>query len=186
MPIPAFDHNLVLPPHLGSPTTLSDLSPYPATTTELVHRFATSNERVNILFGLLNFRQRLGILGVTTGFQWLDGSFLEDIETQEGRAPRDLDILTIYWGYDGNFQAALFQQFPEFSNPVLSKTNFHLDHYPIDAGHHPELTVELTRYWVQLFTHNRNKVWKGMIRIELNTPADDAIALQTLQNVQIP
>jgi hypothetical protein len=42
MPIPAFDHNLVLPPHTGDPRDRSDLSPYACTTLELVQRFATS------------------------------------------------------------------------------------------------------------------------------------------------
>ena len=163
MAIPAFDHNLVLPPHLGSPVNPSDLSPYTASSVEMAHRFATSNERVRILTGFFNFRERLQNLGLINGFQWLDGSFLEDIESQEGRAPNDLDLVTVYWGYDQGFQQNLAQQMPEFADPMLSKQNYLLDHYPFDAGHNPIATIEYTRYWVQLFTHNRNKIWKGMI-----------------------
>jgi hypothetical protein len=186
MPIPSFDHNLVLPPHLGNPANLTDLSPYSATSMELVQRFATSFERVQILSGFLNFREQLQQRGLINGFQWLDGSFLEDIEAQENRAPNDLDLVTVYWGYDGNFQDHLFQQFPEFRDPILAKQNYHLDHYPFDAGYHPDFTVEYTRYWVQLFTHNRNKVWKGMIKIDLNTLGEDAAARQSLLNWQAP
>jgi hypothetical protein len=40
MPIPPFDLNLVLPPHLGDPTVLDELSPYPCTTVELCARSA--------------------------------------------------------------------------------------------------------------------------------------------------
>lgn len=186
MPIPAFDHNLVLPPHLGNPAIPTDLSPYDANSVEFVQRFATSPERVRILTGFFNFRVELQNRGLTNGFQWLDGSFLEDIEAQEGRPPNDLDLVTVYWGYDPAFQQNLAQQLPEFANPVLSKQNYFIDHYPFDAGHDPITTVEYTRYWVQLFTHNRNRVWKGMIKIPLNTLADDSAALNYLVNWQAP
>ncbi len=182
MPIPNFDHNLVLPPHLGDPTDISQLSPYSCTTIDLCSKFATSPERIAILTGFLRFRDRLNNLGLVDGYQWLDGSFLEDIENQEGRAPRDLDVVTIYYGYDLPFQDALLVGLPEFGDPILAKQTYSLDHYPFDAGYAPINTVEMSRYWIQLFSHNRNAIWKGMLRIELNTPADDATALHNLQN----
>ncbi len=172
-PIPPFDHNLVLPPHLGSPTLASELSPYPCSTVDLCRRFGFSPERRAILAGFLDFRENLHAGGLLTGFQWLDGSFLEDIETRETRPPNDLDVVTVYWGFDATPLAA---EFPEFANPPLAKANFHLDHYPFDAGYSPELTIEMTRYWISLFSHNRLGVWKGMLRIELNTPSEDAAA----------
>ncbi len=175
-PIPAFDHNLVLPPHTGDPRQRGDLSPYPCTTVNLCERFATSPERIAILRGLLGFRERLRTEGLINGYQWLDGSFMEDVETSESRPPNDLDLLTIYWGYDNAFQTTLVANFPEFADRSLSKTNFLLDHFPIDAGYRPYVTVEQTRYWIQLFTHNRNAVWKGMLRIDINTPTEDADA----------
>lgn len=110
------------------------------------------------------------------GFQWLDGSFLEDIETRDHRPPKDIDVVTVYWGYDLPFQLRLMANFPEVANPALSKANFSVDHYPFDAGFNPILTLEWTRYWILLFSHNRLGVWKGMLRIELNTPAEDAAA----------
>jgi len=180
MPIPAFDHNLVLPPHLGSPTIPNELSPYEATSLELVEQFATSPQRKTILRGLLGFRERLQNLNLIEGFQWLDGSFLEDIEAKENRPPNDLDIVTIYWGYDGAFQANVVANLPEFQDAALAKAHFHLDHYPFDASYHPLQTVQYTRYWIQLFTHNRDKVWKGMIMLPLNTPGIDSQALQFL------
>ena len=47
-------------------------------------------------------------------------------------------------------------------------------------GFAPAITVEQTRYWSLLFSHNRQAVWKGMLRIELNTPTEDQQARQTL------
>lgn len=174
--IPDFDHNLVLPPHLGDPTRREHLSPYPCSTLDLCLRFGTTAERRNILGRYLDFRDRLRAEGMTTGYQWLDGSFLEDVETSEGRAPRDLDVLTIYWDYDRLFQSNLVRNFLEFASPKLAKSAYFLDHYALDAGMKPEITLEQARYWILLFSHNRLGVWKGMLKIELNTPADDVAA----------
>jgi hypothetical protein len=82
--------------------------------------------------------------------------------------------VTIYWGYDLAFQVDLTNRFPEFANPALSKANFSVDHYPFDATANPVLTVESARYWSLLFSHSRTGVWKGMLRVELNTPNEDA------------
>lgn len=182
--IPDFDHNLVLPPHLGDPRGREQLSPYPCSTVELVRRFGVSHERCEILRGFLGFRERLRATGLISGFQWLDGSFLEDIETRENRAPRDLDVVTVYWNYDQAFQKTVISTFPEFANPPMAKANFALDHYPFDAGYSPELTVEYARYWMLLFSHNRDGVWKGMLKIDLDTPALDNEARGLLNSTQ--
>lgn len=180
MAIPNFDHNLVLPPHLGNPALPSDVSPYSCSTLELCEKFATNPKRIEILKGLLSFREKLQNFGLTNGFQWLDGSFLEDVENREKRNPNDLDLVTIYWGYDQLFQQNLIVHLPEFASPALSKQNYMLDHYPFNAEKSPEITVTYSRYWIQLFSHNRDAVWKGMLQIALNTPSLDSDALQYL------
>ena len=48
-PIPVFDHNLVLPPHLGDPVDRAQLSPYPCTTLDLCQRLGTTPERRAII-----------------------------------------------------------------------------------------------------------------------------------------
>ena len=179
-PIPAFDHNQVLPPHVGSPVHPGQLSPYPCSTLELCQRFGFSPERRAILEGFLDFRERSRTEGLINGFQWIDGSFLEDVETRERRPPRDMDVLTVYWGYDLAFQTALVTTFPEFADPFLAKAAFRIDHYSLDASFDPEYTVNQSRYWILLFSHNRLGIWKGMLRVELNTPADDANARREL------
>ena len=178
--IPPFDHNLVIPPHTGNPTQPSDLSPYPANSLEICRRFATSTERIAILQGFFSFRSRLHNLGLHNGIQWLDGSFLEDVETRESRSPRDIDVVTFYWGYNLAFQRNLIRELSEFASFRKAKANFSVDHYPVDASAHPLSTVESTRYWAQLFSHNRNGVWKGMLSLELNTPAQDQEAINFL------
>jgi hypothetical protein len=180
--IPDFDHNQVLPPHLGTPINPNDLSPYCCTSLELCKKYAYTKERVEILKGYIQSRQILNQNAVTNGFQWLDGSFLENIELLEKRPPNDLDLVTFFQGISISEQLIITGKFPEFASSILSKKTFKIDHYPVDFGYIPEKTVELTRYWLQLFTHNRNNIWKGMLRIELNTPKIDSDALFLLNN----
>ena len=138
---------------------------------------------MEILGNFLRFRAELQNRGLHVGYQWLDGSFLEDIESYESRPPRDLDLLTIFWGYDLAFLNQLVTDLPAFLTPAISKRDFKLDHFPIMADESPQATVENARYWVQLFTHRRDGVWKGMLRIELNTPSDDQAALDYLNHL---
>src|SRR5437660_55494 len=94
--IPNFDLSGVLPPYVGPSPAESGafMSPYEASIVEMVDKFATSPERKAILIGLLRYRDALATAGIVDGFQWLDGSFLENIEEREGRPPGDIDIVT--------------------------------------------------------------------------------------------
>ena len=49
-----------------------------------------------ILDGFLRFRELLTQAGFVSGFQWVDGSFLENVEMLENRPPNDLDVVTFY------------------------------------------------------------------------------------------
>lgn len=44
--------------------------------------------------GLLDLRAELTLAGKSDGFQWVDGSFTEDVEVQQGRTPNDVDVVT--------------------------------------------------------------------------------------------
>lgn len=164
MPIPAFDHNDVLPPHMGDPRTAAQLSPYPVSSEEVCRHFATNAERRNILRSWLMFRGRCTQMTILNGFQWLDGSFLENVERSERRAPRDLDVVTFFEpptdsAAQGRLLANLQTNFREFLYPVLSKANFQLDHYPVNLRPPQSAAlVENTRYWSGLFSHRRDGI----------------------------
>lgn len=183
--IPNFNHNNVLPPHLGNPALPGDLSPYSCTISDLCYRFATSKKRIEILKGYITFRKKMTSIGIIEGFQWLDGSFLENIEVSEGRDPNDLDAVTFYSGNSSPDIGHIMSLFPEFSSSSLSKTIYGLDHYPVDFTYLPIVTVEITRYWIQLFTHNRANVWKGILHLPINTDKDDQDALDYLNGLNI-
>jgi hypothetical protein len=72
--------------------------------------------------------------------------------------------------------------FPDLVNRAAIKANFHTDHFPVDAGFHPQTTIEFTRYWAGLFSHNRSSIWKGMLKIDLNTQPDGLAAEALLAN----
>lgn len=78
--IPPFNHNNVLPPYYGvNPGNLDEQSPYKCTIMEFCQRFAISNKRKKILRGFIQFRLKCNAMGITERFQWIDGSFIEDI-----------------------------------------------------------------------------------------------------------
>jgi hypothetical protein len=185
MPVPDFNHNRVLPPHLGDPRLPTQLSPFPVTASDVCAKLATSDERREILRGWLLFREQLSQLGITEGFQWLDGSFVEEVEISEARPPKDLDIVTFYFRPLGmkplDFMSLVQKDLPEFLDRDLSKKKFKLDHFPITLSSDGKAVVEQTRYWTGLFSHRRDGVWKGILRVELNTPIEDIAAAVLLQ-----
>ncbi|WP_425602904.1 DUF6932 family protein [Hoeflea algicola] len=109
--------------------TSNNRSPYPARIIEIVDQFATSIERRNILEGLLRFRQELYGAGVLHGFQWLDGSFMEDVETHQSRSPNDIDVITYFHLPEGETQATLYEKIPHIFNNDEVRARFRVDSY---------------------------------------------------------
>jgi hypothetical protein len=178
MPIPAFDGILgVLPPHVGDPRKREDLSPYACSVAELCDRFATSAKRKQILDGFVKLRAELFALGIQ-GFHWLDGSFLEDIETQEGRDPNDIDAITFVTdpAMPGELNLRLINPRPDLWIPAQTKATYFVDHYLVSLGSAPLNIVADTKYWYALFSHRRDGVWKGMLEVKLTDKGDDDAA----------
>jgi hypothetical protein len=183
MPIPPFDSILnILPPHLGNPCQKTDLSPYSCTIEEICDRFATSDRRKEILEGLLSFREKILGIGVN-GFQWLGGSFLEDIEAQEGRDPGDIDAVTFVAqpGKSADLLETLKVE-PQLLKRAFVKSTFHTDHYWVPLESDPPLLVSNARYWYGLFSHRRDQQWKGMLVVDLVDLNEDQAARTVLAN----
>lgn len=172
--IPPFDHNHVLPPYTGDdPTSLSDVSPYKCLVSDFCKHFSTTLQRIELLKNFMEFRLRMVPFGIIHGFQWIDGSFSENIEVSEKRCPNDIDVVTFIGGKTIEEQKNIILAFPEFGKPDVSKRTYKLDHYIVDYTYNPNFTVEFTRYWIQLFCHNRSKVWKGIIQLPLPTDGNE-------------
>lgn len=141
---------------------------------------AHSKERREILKGLINLREQLHVAGIVQGFQLLDGSFMEDVENSQQRPPNDIDVLTVFWGFPIDQQEKFARTNPELIDHDKVQEVYRTDHYFLDAEFKPETTVASSQYWYGLFSHRRDGVWKGMVRIELGTANIDRQAMELL------
>jgi len=181
--IPVFNESNVLPPFSGgSPALPTDLSPYTANMCEVIARFGGTPERKAILVGLLNFRQALRARGLTEGFQWIDGSFVENVEVSRGRPPADIDLVTFVRRPEDlkndSQWASFVKATPELFNPRETKRRYLCDAYLVDLDGRGEILVENTKYWFGLFSHQREtSLWKGMLKVPLCSDDDRASEL---------
>jgi hypothetical protein len=185
--IPSFNASMVLPPFVGdSPGLPAMMSPYKNTIASFVKRFATSAERTVLLKGLLSYREALRGAGIIDGFQWIDGSFVEDVERLRKRAPADIDLVTFASrpaAVDGPDVMEWLASHGPLFDQEFTKKNFYCDAYFVDLRKDGILIVDETRYWFGLFSHQREtSLWKGMIELPMNS--DDAQALDFLDNLQ--
>lgn len=183
--IPEFNQSGVLPPFLPGtdPTNRYSTSPYPVTALQFVQKYATSTDRIAILKGLFQYREKLRNSGIVNGFQWIDGSFVEDVEKIRGRSPADIDLVTFaHRPLEHNNQSAweeFFKNNLDLFKPDLTKSLFKCDAFYVDlslAASHAEYIVDSTRYWFGLFSHQReSSLWKGMLQIEINCNDKEAL-----------
>ena len=156
------------------------MSPYPATVTEICQRFGTSPERKAILQGFLALREELLSRGIF-GFQWIDGSFLEEIELTEGRPPGDIDVVTfVEVPHDPQTLNTKLLHPHDLGDRDLVKATFSVDHFVVPLGSPIRLIVSLSRYWFGLFSHRRDGLWKGMLEVPLQDTKDHIAAKRFL------
>ncbi len=171
-----------MPPFLGdSPTAAANTSPYECSCIEVVRQFATSVERCKLLKGWLRYRADLRKLGFDQGFQWVDGSFSEDVEMHEQRPPSDVDVVTFAQPPTGKTKQDINAIL--IANPSLFmrnevKLSYSCDAFLVPLDVSPENLVKRTTYYFQLFSHRRSDhVWKGLLHIPLESNDDKALAL---------
>jgi hypothetical protein len=179
--IPAFTISGALPPYLGITASESALmSPYETSLAKIASKLCNSTERKTILRGLLTYRQQLARIGLISGFQWLSGSFMEDIETLEKRPPNDVDVVTFCHRPAHAADDTAWQLFNTVNlsllHPASVKTAFRCDSYFVDLNLPPSTVVERARYWFGLYSHRRSGLWKGLLQVPLNVTQDDVDA----------
>ena len=187
-PIPHFDGRGLLPPYEGTDETTSTRSPYPTTMREVVRRFGTSDHRRRLIKNLLAYRSVLHARGYDRGLQLVNGSFVEDVETREGRNPGDIDVFsflvrpTKYKDNEALWRTTgILEWCDVIANRAMNKSRYQLDTYAIAVDQHNALGLIVeTVYWSSLFAHKRvTHEWKGFLRIAIDA-ADDALASQSL------
>jgi hypothetical protein len=148
------------------------MAPYKVTLLEVAQQFSSSVARRAIIGGLVSYRAELLKAGITSGFQWIDGSFVEEVEKNAGRPPTDIDIITFAERPSAYLD---FQKWSNFVNsrkdlflPPESKKHYKCDAYYIDMWLPPAILISQTRYWFGLFSHQRDTfLWKGMLEVPL-------------------
>jgi hypothetical protein len=183
MPIPSFTIDGVLPPFKGTSGPggqMHDMSPYYSISSEIVQSLGTSIGRLDILEKWLQHRTDLAAIGISSGFQWIDGSFVEDKE------PKDMDTVVFLNRPTtcpdvAAFNALVVQNMGLFDRAALA-ANYKLDAFFVYLGGNPAGIVGQTQYYLNLFSHRRGDyLWKGILRAELGTLADDVNALALLR-----
>lgn len=172
--IPNWNAHGVLPPNNPLDPTSAERSPYVAGLSDFVLHFGITDRRQTILVGFLDFRAALHAAGLRAGFQWVDGSSLEDIETTENRPPADMDVVTFMHLPEGETQQSFASAHPSIFDHLDTKTRFHVDAYfvPLDDNR-PACLVERSAYWYSVWSHRRNGQWKGYVQIGLSATDDE-------------
>jgi hypothetical protein len=183
--------NDVLPPHLGNHATdRASMSPYLCNSMELCTKLGTTDERRQILLGFFELRDALRQLGMISGFQWLEGSFTQNVEKPPGRAPNDIDVVTFYppITLPTNLTPPIATLLPVLGNRDATKQRFRVDHILVPLASTPDRLadarrlVDDVRYWFGLFSHRRSDdVWKGMLQLPLDTAAEDVQAADSIR-----
>ena len=110
---------------------------------------------------------------------------MEDAEQFRGGPPGDIDIVSFLEPSSIEVTAMDAGLLASLTNHHLSKTRFRVDHFVVILNWPGRAVVEATRYWCGLFSHRRmDGVWKGMLKVDLPTPADDAAALKRLDELE--
>ncbi len=152
-------------------------SPYIVSLETVVRHFSTSPERIQILDGLLRYRDALHTAGIEQGFQWLNGSFLENKEQNQGAPPNDIDVLTLFVPPSGISLNELFARDPVIFGRARNavKAKFLVDGFLVQFGQNPTSLMENACYFFSLFSHKKTTYqWKGILQVDLSSGEDAA------------
>ena len=189
MVIPDWNPQAVIPTVRSVPLDQQALpenrSPYEAALFHLVERFATTPERDQLLHDLLDYRSALYAVGIIEGFQWINGSFVENVEVRprpdKEPRPYDIDVVTFYHPQEDEPPELL-----DLFNPAVTKDRYNIDAYyvtldvPLDAD-----LVEAIAYWHGMWSTRRDdQTPKGFVQVELN-PEHDLEAREALNAIRL-
>lgn len=130
-----------------------------------------------MLRGLLDYRKELLALGFD-GFQWVDGSFCEDVERVRGRPPGDIDVVTVTArpaAVTDDDLRLLVETRPELFRAEHAKKHFGCEAFFIDGSLPARDVWRQVTYWFGLFSHQRETYqWKGILVVPMLSNDADA------------
>ncbi|MEM4986264.1 hypothetical protein V8G57_02575 [Collimonas sp. H4R21] len=180
--IPKWNAQGVVPPIDPADPTSFNRSPYEVSLVDLIKTYGTSPERRAILKGFLAYRAALHALGLVEGFQWINGSFSEDVEKLEDRHPKDIDVVS---HFDKSSHIDLSATGDLFAHDIVKNT-YRVDAYTMELeALLPREVVFWSAYWYSMWSHRRNQNWKGFLQVDL-APAEDGEAAEYLRQFDVP
>ena len=184
--IPAWNLHGVIPPFNPTDPTGTVRSPYVVSLHDVVLRFALTPERVNIMDGFLKYRQLLHTAGIIAGFQWLDGSFLEDVEMIRTVSPKDIDVTTFYYLPAGKTESEFVTDYSLLFDRKSIKQRYYTDSFLVYLDPNDiEFCIYWSNYWYGVWSHQRDTFrWKGFIQVDL-APQADVLAVEILNKQKI-
>jgi hypothetical protein len=125
------------------------------------------------------------------GIQWVNGSFVEDVEYRRGQnAPDDIDVITFAKLPDGITQSELMSRAPRIVNPFCTKEDFCVDgRIESIYEYNLEEIVETLTYWYGVWSHTNPVkdpdafMWKGFLQVSLH-PDQDQNALLLMNSAE--
>lgn len=181
--IPQLNPSGMLPPYWPQidPTNSYGMAPYLASITEIAQLFGHTAERLEIMKGFLKYRRMLREAGIIEGFQWVDGSFVENCEALNGRSPRDIDVVTFAERPKAFSDTPRWEEFIKRNSVLFDpqgiKRSFKCEAYYEDLNLPGQAIVSRARYWFGLFSHKRGEnTWKGLLQVPLHSDDDAALS----------
>ncbi|MGV1869702.1 DUF6932 family protein [Agrobacterium rosae] len=194
MSIPHFDNRGLIPPVDMANPVGALRSPYSASIVELVQRFGYTPQRRRLLRNLIDYRALFASDEYAQGVQFIDGSFVEDVEAVRNRDPQDIDVFSLVYPpakYVADFSLWLNQGMPFWEaslvNRQANKQLYSLDTYGIIVDDQIPIfsTMHDIMYWYGLFSHQRDTFqWKGFVALGIDT-AEDQAALTLLEGMNV-
>ena len=167
--LPEWDFNGLLPVADPKDRRQEICSPYPISLDELVDRFGITLMRRKLLLNLFDYRKALYDAGVSGGFQWINGSFVENVENRRGRGPADIDIFTVYAVPHVLKTENLEKNFPHLFNREQVRDRYLVDSlgaWPVDIQPNTFLVKKFLELY-NIFSYTRKGVKKGFVQIPL-------------------
>ena len=158
-------------------------SPYRVSLLDFVQRFGFTGERRRLLRAFLSYRGRLHSSGIVAGFQWVDGSFVEDVERTREKDPGDIDVVNFMHVPGVGGEEQFYEQHRDLFDRFTLRHDYDVDAYNVAMDPLEPATVDFAInnavYWYSVWSHTEDSTWKGYIQLSLDV-ADDGLAQEWL------
>ena len=182
--IPSWNARGFIPPMNTLDPMSAGRSPYKVSLLNVIQEFGTTPERRCILEGFMRYRAALHAVGMTSGFQWLDGSFFENIELIEARPPSDIDVVSFFMLAAGQTQLDMLNMNPALFQHDAVKAAYKVDAYTTGLNATPKRLVSSATYWYSVWSHRRDLSWKGYVEVDMS-PDHDGHAIAVLSSLSV-